>query len=116
MITLALIDQLDVAKNTDSQVQKIIRFILTEVSASNPSLRLQSVHEESSSLRIDREEFKFIEQMAAYASESGPFTWKALIRFWCEHLKAIRFFFEKEPEMIENCCFNPIFTKNKFPE
>ncbi len=109
LITLVLLDQLDVAKQHEDCVREIIRFIHNAVTANNPSLRLQSVHEESSALRLDREEFKRIEQAALVAFEGSPFTWKALIRFWCEQLKAVRFFMNSS-ELFENCCLNSILN------
>ncbi len=114
LITCALLDQLDVAKQADAQVREIIRFIHTAVTANNPSLRLQSVREQSSALRISREEFKAIEKEAALVAfeGGGAFTWKALVRFWCEHLKAVRYFLSRE-EAVENCCENFLFKQSR---
>lgn len=112
-ISLALIDLLDVAKQSDNHVREIIRFIHNAVTVKNPSIRLQSVYEESSALRIEREEFKKIEATANETFEGTPFTCKMLIRYWCEHLKAIRYMLARSSDPIEIFCKNRLFLNER---
>lgn len=113
-ISLSLLDQLDVAKNSIAQAREVIRCIHNWVSEGNPSIRLQSAQEASSSLPLKRPVFEEISKTAETSAEGTPFTAKALVRFRCEHLKTIMYLTNQPGEKITIVCHSPL--KNLLPE